>query len=270
MKTMGCPRGHGPMAQKKLHKEKTFRGVDVRYVTDAFVCPVCGLEAGTVQTAGDVQRTIADAYRQEAGLLTGHEIKSLREAKGLTQRELADAMNVGIASIKRWETGMIQSKSMDHALRMQLQENRHADNYTGNRTMELSRIKLVAKMFERILGKRLLKVGDKFLFLAKYLWYGDMLAFKRLGKGLTGASYAALTYGPQLNNYRDLIKPIKDSELEDAEPLSEEERRIIEHVARRFPNEEDVYRAAHREKIWQESPVGALISYSKAGGLTEI
>ena len=32
-----------------------------------------------------------------------------------------DAMNVGIASIKRWETGMIQTKSMDHALRIQLQ-----------------------------------------------------------------------------------------------------------------------------------------------------
>mgnify|MGYP006283722065 CR=1 FL=1 len=35
----------------------------------------------------------------------------------------------------------------------------------------------------------LLKEGDRFLFLAKYLWYADLLAFKSLGRGC--ASYAA-------------------------------------------------------------------------------
>jgi len=270
MKTMHCPRGHGPMELKKLHKEKTFKGVDISYKSEAFVCPVCGLEAGTVQTAGSVQCAIADAYREKVGLLTSREIKSLREAKGFTQQQLADAINVGIASIKRWETGMIQSNSMDHALRMQLQGDTRPDDYTGNREIDLSRIKLIANTFESILGKRLLKTGDKFLFLAKYLWYADMLAFRRLGEGLTGASYAAIIYGPQLNNYRDLIKPIRDSDVNDAEPLSEEELRILHQVAERFPNEEDVYNAAHREKIWQESPTGALIPYSRANELTEI
>ena len=270
MKTMHCPRGHGPMALKELHKEKTFKGVDISYMAETFVCPVCGLEAGTVQTAGGVQRAIADAYRTKTGLLTGGEIKSLRLAKGLTQQQLADAMNVGIASVKRWETGMIQSKSMDHALRIQLQDDIQTDDYTGNREIDLARIKLIATTFEKILGKRLLKVGDKFLFLAKYLWYADMLAFRRLGKGLTGASYAAMPYGPQMNNYRDLIKPIKDSDVNDAEPLSEEELRIIHQVAERFPNEEGVYNAAHREKVWQESSTGALIPYSRANELTEI
>ena len=270
MKTMHCPKGHGPMALKELHKEKTFKGVDISYMSEAFVCPVCGLEAGTVQTAGGVQRAIADGYREKVGLLTSREIKSLREANGFTQQQLADAMNVGIASIKRWETGMIQSRSMDHALRMQLQVDTCTDNHTGDREIDLARIKLIAKTLEGILGRRLLKVGDQFLFLAKYLWYADMLAFRRLGKGLTGASYAALPYGPQMNNYRDLIKPIKDSDVNDTEPLSEEEFRIIHQVAERFPNEEDVYNAAHREKVWQESPTGALIPYSRASGLTEI
>ena len=270
MKTMHCPRDHGPMELKKLHKEKTFKGVNINYMAEAFVCPVCGLEAGTVQTAGGVQRAISDAYREKLGLLTSREIKCLREANGFTQQQLADAMNVGIASIKRWETGMIQSKSMDHALRIQLQNDIRPDDYTGNREIDLARIKLIAKTFERIFGKSLLKAGDKFLFLAKYLWYADMLAFRRLGKGLTGASYAAITYGPQLNNYRDLIKPIKDSDVNDAEPLSEEELRIIHQVAERFPNEENVYNGAHREKVWQELPIGALIPYSRGNELTEI
>ncbi len=258
------------MGLKKLHKEKMFKGVDINYTADAFVCPVCGLEAGTVQTAGGVQRAIADAYRAKTGLLTSREIKSLRVSRGFTQQQLADAMNVGIASVKRWETGLIQSKSMDHALRIQLQNDIRTDDYTGNREIDLARIKLIATTFERIIGKRLLKAGDKFLFLAKYLWYADMLAFRQLGKGLTGASYAAITYGPQLNNYRDLVKLIKESDANDAEPISEEELRIIHQVAERFPNEEGVYNASHREKVWQKSPTGALIPYSLANALTEI
>jgi len=270
MKVLNCPKGHGPMVQKKVNKQKTFKGVDIAYLTDVFVCMQCGLEAGNVQTAGDVQRAIADAYRTKAGLLTGQEIRSLREARGLTQQKLAEAMNIGIASIKRWETGMIQTKSMDQALRMKLQCSVGLDNYTGNREISLPRIKLVAKAFEQILGRRLLKAGDKFLFLAKYLWYADILAFRQLGQGLTGASYAAITYGPQLNNYRDLVKPIQDSDLEEAEPLSPEEVRIIQCVAEKFPNDRDVYDAAHREKIWLESKTGALIPYSCASELSEI
>jgi hypothetical protein len=179
-------------------------------------------------------------------------------------------MNVGIASIKRWETGMIQSKSMDHALRMQLQCNIREDNHTGNREISLPRIKLIAKTFEETIGKRLLKSGDKFLFLAKYLWYADMVAFREIGNGLTGSSYAAITYGPQLNCYRDLVKPIKASDINDAEPLSDEELRIIQRVAEKFPTEQEVYDAAHREKVWIEAETGALIPYTCAHELTEI
>ena len=269
MKTLNCPKGHGPMGLNTVQKEMTYKGVDIAIAVEVYTCPECGLEAGTVQSAGAVQRAIADAYRAKVDLLTGQEIKSLREAKGLTQQQLADLMNVGIASIKRWETGMVQSKSMDHALRMQLQCKISADNYTGNREISLPRIKLVAKTFEKILGKCLLKSGDKMLFLAKYLWYADMLAFRQLGTGLTGASYAAITYGPQLNNYRDLVKEIKDSDTSLAEPLLEEELRIVDYVAEKFPNEKDVYDAAHREKIWRDAPTGSLIPYSCATELTE-
>jgi putative zinc finger/helix-turn-helix YgiT family protein len=270
MKKLNCPKGHGPMELKNLNKKKTFKGVDIEYMADAFVCPKCGLEAGTVQSAGNVQRAISDVYRTKVGLLTGQEIKSLREDRGLTQQTLAEALNIGIASIKRWETGMIQSKSMDRALRMHLQCNILSDSYTGNREISLPRIKLVAKTFERILGRRLLKSGDKFLFLAKYLWYADMLAYRQFRRGLTGASYAAITYGPQLNNYRDLVKPIQESDENEAEPLSREEARIIQRVAEKFPNEQEVYDAAHREKVWIESKTGALIPYSCAVELAEI
>jgi len=270
MKTLNCPKGHGVMKLKRVEKNTTFRGVDISYEADEFICRECKLEAGTVQTAGIVQKLIADAYRSKVSLLTGEEIISLRKSRGLSQQDLAGLMNVGVASIKRWETGLIQSKSMDHALRIQLQCRIQADNYSGNRELSLPRIKLVARQFEKLIGKRLLKIHDRFLFLAKYLWYADMLAFRELGRGLTGATYAAITYGPQLNNYKDLVKPIKESDETIAEQLSGEELRIVQRIVERFPKEMAVYEAAHRERVWIEAATGSLIPYSCAHELTEI
>ena len=270
MKTLNCPKGHGEMELKRVSNEITFKGVDLAVDADSYICPTCGLKAGTPETTGALQQQIADAYRAEKGLLTGDEIKELRKARNLTQRQLAEMMNIGIASIKRWETGAVQSESMDHALRMQLQCRIQADNYSGNREISLERIKLVARQLEKLLGKRLLKKNDRFLYLAKYLWYADFLCFRQLGRSMTGASYAAITLGPQLNNYKELIDPIKKANSSEAEPLSDEELRILKRIAETFPEEQLVFAAAHREKIWTESSIGALIPYSCAYELTEI
>jgi putative zinc finger/helix-turn-helix YgiT family protein len=262
--------GHGPMELQKLPKKITFRGVDITYTADAFVCLACGLEAGTVKSAGAIQKSIADAYRTKRDLLTGEEIKELRKAKGLTQQGLANLMNVGIASVKRWETGLIQSKSMDRALRIYLQGSGRDDIYSGNRALSIPRIKLVIGVFETALRKRLLKKTDKMLFAAKYLWYADMLAYKKLGRSMTGAQYAALPYGPQINNYRDLIDEIKNARESSAEPLTEDEKRLIEKIVKAFPYERLVYDAAHREVVWKKISVGAPILYTAASKLTEI
>lgn len=29
MKVLNCPKGHGPMVQKKVNKQKTFKGLDI-------------------------------------------------------------------------------------------------------------------------------------------------------------------------------------------------------------------------------------------------
>ncbi len=268
MSELKCPGCFTLMEQKELKKRKNIREVDIEYPVNAYVCPRCGLEAGTVISAGEVQRAMADAYREKTGLLTGQKIKELRKARDMTQEQLSLAMKVGIASIKRWESGMIQSRSMDNHLRRIFNGETWA--ITGNREMSLPRIKLVAQTFEQILGRKLLKKNDRFLFPAKYLWYADMLAFKRLGRGMTGASYAALPYGPQMNNYKDLFQPIKESDSTQAEPLSTQELAIIKSIADTFPADEDVYQAAHRERTWLDAPTGSLLDYSTAHELTEI
>jgi putative zinc finger/helix-turn-helix YgiT family protein len=120
MKVPNCPAGHGEMTLRRLDKNTAFRGVDVAYQAEAFVCRECGLEVADVAQAGATQRAISDAYRKAKGLLTGEEIKGGRKRLGLTQKDLADLLSVGIASIKRWETGIIQSQSMDRILRATL------------------------------------------------------------------------------------------------------------------------------------------------------
>lgn len=270
MNTLNCPKGHGVMELKPVRKEITFKGIDLTVNMDSYICPMCGIEAGTIETAGTLQQAIADAYRAKKGLLTSNEIKELRKTRNLTQRQLAEVMNIGIASIKRWETGAVQSDSMDHALRMQLQCRIQEDNYCGNREISLARIKLVTLQLEKLLGKKLLKKRDRLLYLAKYLWYADFKCFVKLGRGLTGASYAAITYGPQLNNYKDLVDPIKEANSSEAEPLSAEEIRILQKIVEKFPEEQMVYEAAHREKVWREAQLGALIPYSCAHELTEL
>ncbi|MCF8069201.1 MAG: DUF4065 domain-containing protein [Desulfobacterales bacterium] len=265
-----CPKGHGEMALTKVIKTTPFKGVDLQYETTLYVCKNCGLEAATIEQTGELQKTIADEYRKHKGWLTSEEIKNLRKEKGLTQKGLAEKLKIGIASIKRWETGAIQTPAMDEALRRQLQSDYTEDLYSGNRTFSTSRIKLVANKFEEILGKILLKEDDKMLFLAKYIWYADMQAFRIIGRSMTGAQYAALPYGPQLNNYKDLVDEIINADIINTKLLSPDEEKIISQICKHFPAERSVYDAAHREIVWQEKANGAPILYSDSFRLTEI
>lgn len=265
-----CPKGHGLMKEQTIVRPITFREVKLEVPVTAHVCRQCGFTASDVAAAGEAQKKIAEAYRKRRGLLTGEAIRNLRGARGWTQEALAERIGVGIASIKRWEKANIQSESMDRLLRTCLMDNCHIDGYNGNRSLSLPRVKLVIKHFEGILNRRLLKKTDKFLFVAKYLWYADMLAYARLGRSMTGAAYAAITYGPQLNNCRELIDDIKQSDEFAAEPLNSAETDIIKQVAKKFPEDRMVYEATHRERIWRETPVGQMISYALAPEITGI
>lgn len=265
---MICPNGHGKMVIEKLDKSVNFRDVEIAFQTEHNVCPVCGIEAGTTNQTAATQREISDAYRKVVNLLTGKEIREGRKKLKLSQDALAKRMNVGIASIKRWEGGLIQTRAMDRALRLAFQGQIVGDNYTGNQTFSIPRIKLVMRQFESILGRKILKKRDKMLFAAKYLWYADMVAFRESGKSMTGSTYAALPYGPQLNNYRDLIDEIRSADESSAEPLTSEEKRFITRIARTFSQDQMIYDAAHRETIWEKKTPGAIIPYSDSANLT--
>jgi putative zinc finger/helix-turn-helix YgiT family protein len=269
-KKLSCPAGHGEM--KLVHKKKsmTFKSVDIDYPVVCFVCPTCGLEAGTLAHGAEIQKNIADAYRKKVGLMTGSEIIEGRKRKNLSQEKLANMMKVGIASIKRWETGIIQSKSMNKMLLQALSGESSGDFLTGNRSLSIPRIKLALRYLEKVMEMKILRENDRMLYAAKYIWYIDMEAYRETGQSVTGATYAALPMGPQLNNYKDLVAAIIKASEKQAEPLTEEEKRIIEKVACAFPGSKHVYDASHREAVWKEKSAGQFIPYSDAFRLTEL
>lgn len=266
---LNCPNGHGEMQITSLEKELKFRGVDITYQTEHYLCSVCGIEVGSVEQTAATQQAVSDAYRKAVGLMMSGEIREGRKKLGMTQADLAQQMCVGIASIKRWEGGIIQTKSMDRALRNVLQNQAFGDVYTGNRSFSISKVKLVLREFELSLERKIMK-DDKGLYSAKYLWYADMVAFRELGQSMTGSTYACLPLGPQLNNYRDLIDEIKNADESDAEPLTSEEKRIISRISMFFPKDGMVFDASHREEIVKRKPIGSIIPYSDAGELTEL
>jgi len=262
-----CPVCNKGMKLTAMNKNMVFRGVEINYKDHAYVCPDCKMEVGTTEQTAKIQKTISDAYRKAAGLLTGEEIRENRNRFGLSQKALADKMTVGIASIKRWEGGIIQSKSMDKALRNAFWNSEHENTYTGNRKFSISRVKLVIKYFEELLKRHLLLKGDKMLFAAKYLWYADFVAHRETGKSMTGATYAALPYGPQFNNYRELIDLIKKANGKEGEPLNLEEKNILERITKVFPAPRKVYDASHLESIWKKRAIGEIIPYSDSSEL---
>lgn len=269
---MDCPNEHGQMHLRRAAKELPFRGKRVKFLAQHYVCPVCGIEADDLGLAAANQKALSERYRVAVKLLTGEQIVEGRKKLGWTQEDLARAANVGIASIKRWETGQIQTKAMDDILRRVLAGKETArDAFTGNRPLSLAKIKLVLRHFSGILHRKLLKSPtDKLLYGAKYLWYADMVAFRDTGQSMTGATYAALPHGPQLNNYTELVDLIREADEDQADPLTEHEGRILKRITKAFPSNQAVYRAVHNEPAYTSKKSGELIPYTDADTITAV
>jgi putative zinc finger/helix-turn-helix YgiT family protein len=67
----------------------------------------------------EADQQISAAFRGAAHLLAPAEIRQGREKLGLTQKEFANLLGVGEATISRWETGaQIQQRALDRFLRV--------------------------------------------------------------------------------------------------------------------------------------------------------
>jgi putative zinc finger/helix-turn-helix YgiT family protein len=67
----------------------------------------------------DADEQIAQALRDQLGLLSGEQIRKSREDLGLSQRTLADHLGVAVETISRWEnSALTQTRAMDRYLRV--------------------------------------------------------------------------------------------------------------------------------------------------------
>jgi putative zinc finger/helix-turn-helix YgiT family protein len=103
--------------ETELFNYKTENGevVPLSVHVPVWTCPSCG-EQYTDERAEDIRH---EAVCRHLGRLTPSEIKELREIYNLSQNQWAEISGIGIASVKRWETGsLIQGAAMDRYLRL--------------------------------------------------------------------------------------------------------------------------------------------------------
>lgn len=115
---MNCLRCGSELEKKATRMNGEYAGEPYRVSAEAMVCPRCGyatLHAGQIDAFG---ARLSDAYRKRHGLLTSSEIRKTRSELGMSQEEFAEYLSVGVASIKRWELGKAQEKSMDDLIRI--------------------------------------------------------------------------------------------------------------------------------------------------------
>jgi putative zinc finger/helix-turn-helix YgiT family protein len=96
---------------------QTFRGEELEVITPVMVCRDCDFQFLGAGQLDEMRRRTADAYRKKHNLLTSIEIASRRKAVGETQEEFAKRLKVGVASVKRWETWLVQDKRSDELIR---------------------------------------------------------------------------------------------------------------------------------------------------------
>lgn len=82
------------------------------------MCDRCGFQTLFEEQSAAYMIQIADTYRRRHRLLTSKAPKAIRRRLGLSQRRFAAFLKVGVASVKRWETGLVQDESHDQLIRL--------------------------------------------------------------------------------------------------------------------------------------------------------
>ncbi len=219
--------------EKNPEKEKVLvRGEDIEVNYVNHTCGLCGNSFETTRNF-DVLDEAYRIYRKCHSMLQPEDIKAWRQGLGLTQKELADLFNWGVATLSRYENGSLQRKDHDKFLQIasnpvvlsKLIRDNPAALSDQKREKLISELKSEAELshtFERIYedyfatykpsvlsGFKKLDIEKMFnsiLFfckggqwkvkLNKLLFYADFKSFKDYTISITGARYLHLPLGP--------------------------------------------------------------------------
>lgn len=247
-----------------IEREATLpvRGEDVIVTARVAVCPACGEDIGTDSLDDATLEAAYSVYRARHGLLQPDRIRAIRSKYGLGQKAFARLLGWGDVTLARYETGSLQSKSHDSALR--LAENPdHVRNLLalhGDRLSPEQRETLTARLDELSLehegtlareeagaygsANGLRKFTEMMVFFAEYprmwraklnkmLFYADFLHAKRHGRSISGTRYVHMQLGPVPVDFYDLeAKLVNDADIDEV-PTQEGDCAGTVFVARR-------------------------------------
>lgn len=208
MKCLNCEKEK--FEERNLRFTPEIKGEAVEVVVPSFVCTHCNTTLMDTDQMNQLRRAAADKYRKKHHLLTSTDIINFRKMLGMSQTAFANYLNVGEASIKRWETYFVQDPVQDEHIRLKCDEayaecnalevhwkSHPPDIYSGNRGFSWELFKQAVRY--------LIGVTKSPLFLNKALFYADFKHFMKYGTSITGARYVHLEYGPCPDQYQNLI-----------------------------------------------------------------
>ncbi|MBI1746445.1 MAG: DUF4065 domain-containing protein [Acidobacteria bacterium] len=286
---MNCLKCGKLLKQKKANVTGEYAGEHYTITMDALACKSCGYYTIHAAKLDDYRSRLADAYRAKHGLLTSQEIRGLRQRLKMSQDEFSRYLGIGIASVKRWELGQAQEKSMDQLIRLKctpkiaeenlrdalLCQGEPSDEYSGYRSFDFFKLANLILFFLHAAAEEHKKMGP--LPINKLLWYTDVAYFRAHKISITGSRYARLPYGPALDDYTLIFRELeslgyvksKGLQLEpmrtvDYTLFTEDELAATRNVWKRFSNKlNKIVDLSHTEPAWKNTPHAQVISFKQ-------
>jgi putative zinc finger/helix-turn-helix YgiT family protein len=262
---------------------------EIEVVVPCMTCTKCHSPLMTTEQMNTLRKAAADKYKENHGLLTSSQIVAYREELEMSQIAFSRYINVGEASIKRWETYYIQDASQDELIRLKCNSALAEMNYltvvskqnepnlfNGNRKFNFQIMKNVILYLTS-------HIKTSKLFLNKVLFYTDFLHFKEYQTSLTGICYQPLKYGPCPERYDAIYNTLisKNFLHEDTnhifQPLckpdlsvfDDREKKTLEQIISycKKLGIQKLYHLSHKEKGYTETDECSLINYDFAQDL---
>jgi len=275
---MKCPICNGSDFEVKSHKFTP--KVKNQLIEVALPCPVCkncNTPLLDTQHVNHLRRLASDQYRKKHNLYTSKEIIQFRDGLEMSQLQFANYLNVGEASIKRWESYYIQDSSQNDHMRVKCDEGaaqvnhlflllkfKNPNLYNGHKKFSIPLFKSTSDFF-------LKRFPNCSSYLSKLYFYVDFLHFKRFEQSITGSKYLPLKNGPcpypairSINH-----TPLFQSPEWKKGAFSDQEMETIEDVCDFFDNHggEKLTGLSRKEKGFLETNETDFISYKYAANL---
>lgn len=238
-----CPNCECEATLRSFRRKETVqvRGEDIPVVAEFSSCRDCGEEFQNTRGVDHLDTAYRE-YRKRHGMLQPEEIKDWRNKFGLTQREVAEILGLGGATLSRYENGALQDTSHERMLRLAIEPRNLIKllEASPDAIPQAKREKLIRelglmesescsldKAFELFLGNYpvsemsgyrrwdIAKILNAFVYLAaggvlktklvKLLFYADFKHFKEHTVSITGLRYAHLPLGPVPDHYEDYL-----------------------------------------------------------------